>query len=158
MQRYHGWLIAFLGIFLILGVVLLVAQKKLIVIMDDSVIRTIKPVSLCEIMTIQPNRGNEVLIRELSGRSNIARIIGFPGEKVTISENKIEINNQVLENNHPIQTERNFPLLKGSVFTLDQDKYFILEDDWKLDHFPDIQYLVSSDDLVGVISGCHRLF
>lgn len=73
----------------------------------------------------------EVIVFKASEKSNtvydIKRIIGLPGEKVTISDGYVYINDELLF--EPMQTDEIFlPGLAEDGIILDEDEYFVLGD------------------------------
>ncbi|MCR5793478.1 MAG: signal peptidase I [Lachnospiraceae bacterium] len=78
----------------------------------------------------QPNRF-DVVVFETGGVEhdyyNVKRIIGLPGETVSISNGKLFINGEELENDVTKEEIKNGGLAQESV-TLDDDEYFVLGD------------------------------
>ena len=74
----------------------------------------------------------DVIVFEISGKEhsfyNVSRVIGLPGERVSISEGHVYINGELLD--EPINVEDVFieGLADGDGITLDDDEYFVLGD------------------------------
>ena len=81
----------------------------------------------------QPKRG-DVVVFEAPGTNNeefIKRIIGLPGENISIADGKIHINEKVLNENYlpeALVTENGMFLKEGVTITVPENHYFVLGD------------------------------
>lgn len=81
----------------------------------------------------EPQRGDVVVFKAPVGEGDefIKRIIGLPGEKVTLKSNHIYINGKPLEESYldkNLQTSGGFFLSEGATITVPEGKYFVLGD------------------------------
>ena len=78
-----------------------------------------------------PKRG-DVIVFKPKGNNNIhyyiKRVIGLPGETITIENNEICINGETLEEDYDTTIIEDIGYLTDEV-TLDEDEYFVLGDD-----------------------------
>jgi len=81
----------------------------------------------------EPKRGDVIVFKApgLEGEEYIKRIIGLPGEKISISQNKIYINGKILNEDYigPDKfTSPNAFLEEGKTIKIPEDNYFVMGD------------------------------
>ena len=82
--------------------------------------------SLCYELS-SPRRFDVILFeRADTGKQNVKRIIGLPGEQVMISNGNIYINGEILENEYT--SDISLPGIAENIVELSEDEYFVLGD------------------------------
>jgi signal peptidase I len=74
---------------------------------------------------VKPQRGDVVGVRAANGDIYIKRIIGLPGERITIEDGRIVINGQPLSEPY-VDTE--IPIKRRAPWQLGPDEYFVVGD------------------------------
>ncbi len=110
----------------------------------NSMLSTIKSgdVILVSLNTANLSRGDIIIFNDPQKKdyTDVCRIIGMPGEKITITENRVLINDQML--NEPyVLPENNEKNLKAENYYTAQNSYFVLGDN--RDHSKDSRNLGS---------------
>lgn len=75
----------------------------------------------------KPERGDIVTFSR-NGKNYIKRVIGLPGDKVYISDSKVYINGDVLEENYINEKTFDGGVLENTVCTLGDGEYFVMGD------------------------------
>jgi signal peptidase I len=75
-----------------------------------------------------PQRGDVVILEDGTQSYAIKRVVGLPGETVTIWRGYVYIDNQILLEPYVAKRTYTFPRQRKAVFELGSDQYFVLGD------------------------------
>ncbi len=93
----------------------------------------------------------EIIVFKHKNSKLIKRIIGLPGESVYYKDGNLYINNEIIEDSFSSITN-DFDLKEHNIFTIPEDKYFVLGDNRNDSTDSRVIGLIDKDSIIGTVS------